>query len=331
MTDGRLATPEHCSGSKGARASAGGRRRWTVGGILTAGMAALLLAGCAAGPVAVTSAGEVQRQTYPPAAFAEACERWDDWDKPAPPFHLHGGTYHVGTCGISAVLITDPAGHLLIDSGTERGAAHVAANIQRLGFSLQDVLYLTHTQEHFDHVGGMALLKRRTGARLLASERASSVFESGIVDTADPQHGLHDPMAEVSVDHRVVDGEAIRLGKKRIVATYTPGHSPGAISWRWEECEKGRCLDFVFTDGLGPVAADDYRWSEHPAYLSKFRHSLEWLARVEADVCLAAHPSAMRLIERIESDSIVDPQECNRLAVMTRSRLDAIVDAERGR
>ena len=60
--------------------------------------------------------------------FARACKDWDDWDKPAPPVGIFGNTYLVGTCGISAILITDPAGDILIDGGTEKDADLIAAN-----------------------------------------------------------------------------------------------------------------------------------------------------------------------------------------------------------
>ena len=40
-----------------------------------------------------------------------------DWFAPQDPFPLYGNSYYVGTGGISAVLITSPAGHILIDCG----------------------------------------------------------------------------------------------------------------------------------------------------------------------------------------------------------------------
>ncbi|MFP5329724.1 MAG: subclass B3 metallo-beta-lactamase, partial [Alphaproteobacteria bacterium] len=55
-------------------------------------------------------------------AFAAACAGSDDWNRPAPPVRIHANTYLVGTCGITAILITGNAGHILIDGGTERGA-----------------------------------------------------------------------------------------------------------------------------------------------------------------------------------------------------------------
>jgi metallo-beta-lactamase class B len=296
--------------------------------ILLAASTVLFLAGCAPG---ASFSDKTRPGEFSPDRFAAACDTWDDWEKPAPPFRIHGGTYHVGTCGISAILITGPEGHLVIDSGTERGGELVAANIEALGFSLGDVRYLTHTQEHWDHVGGIAYLKSRTGARMVASARAQSVFETGVINIDDPQYVPHEPMATLSVDKLVADGEALMLGDKRIVAHLTPGHSPGAISWRWEECQDDRCHSLVFTDGMGPFSADGYRWTDHPEYLADYRASVTWLETVDVDICLAAHPSQMRLIKRIEAGTLVDPDQCGRNGASIQERIDIITEEERVR
>lgn len=295
---------------------------------LIAGVTALSVPGCGADPPDSALADDERAGSFPASAFAAACESWDEWDKPAPPFRIHGDTYHVGTCGISAILVASPDGHLIIDSGTERGGELVAANIEALGFSLRDVRYLTHTQEHGDHVGGLRYLRDRTGARLVASVRAESVFETGVLNIDDPQYEPGEPADTTTVDELIGAADAITLGDREIVAHYTPGHSPGAISWRWEECEDGRCYRLVFTDGLGPFSADGYRWSDHPEYLAEYRESLTWLETVEADICLSAHPSQMRMIERIGSGLLVDPGECERMGASIKDRLGMILQDE---
>jgi metallo-beta-lactamase class B len=293
--------------------------------VLLAGLT-LVLAGCA-------SKARLDNVTKPdsfsPKVFAAACQSWDEWEKPAPPFRIYGDTFHVGTCGISAILITSSEGHLLIDSGTKRGGELVAANIEALGFSLSDIRYLTHTQEHGDHIGGIAYLKNLTGARMIASPRAQSVFETGVINIDDPQYTPHEPMATLTVDKVVANGEALILNGKKVVAHFTPGHSPGAITWRWEECQEGRCHTLVFTDGMGPFSEEDYRWTSHPEYLADYRASVAWLEAVEVDICLAAHPSQMRLIKRINAGTLVDSGECSRNAAFTQKRLDIIIQQER--
>ena len=116
--------------------------------MFAAGLA--LVAGCAtARPAPLADAGAGQR------AWAAACEDFDEWDKPGPPFRIYGRTYYVGTCGISALLIVGPDGHTVIDSGTDEGAKAVLANIRALGFDPRDVKTLLTSHEHFDHVGGI--------------------------------------------------------------------------------------------------------------------------------------------------------------------------------
>src|SRR5688572_25254023 len=99
--------------------------------------------------------------------WAATCGDSTDWDQPAPPVRIHGNTYLVGTCGISAILVTGSEGHVLIDSGTEKGAEIVADNIRQLGFRLRDIKFLLHSHEHHDHVGGIARLQQLTGAVLV--------------------------------------------------------------------------------------------------------------------------------------------------------------------
>ena len=93
---------------------------------------------------------------------------------------IHGNTYLVGTCGISAILVTGSDGHVLIDGGTEKGAEVIAANIRELGFKLKDIKFLLISHEHFDHVGGIARLQKLTGATLVASAPAAKVMNSGL-------------------------------------------------------------------------------------------------------------------------------------------------------
>ena len=101
-------------------------------------------------------------------AYDAACKGSDDWEKPAPPVRIFGNTYFVGTCGISAIMVTSTQGDILIDSGTEADAELVAASIKDLGFRITDVKYLLQSHEHFDHVGGMARLQIGRRGRLQA-------------------------------------------------------------------------------------------------------------------------------------------------------------------
>lgn len=294
-----------------------------------AGLTALLLAaGAAAGgasPADGLSAVASQR------AWLAECEGSQDWDRPGPPFRIYGNSWWVGTCGIAAILVTGEEGHILIDSGTVAGGRIVAHNIEALGFSLDDVEILLHTQEHFDHVAGLGALQRQTGARLLASPKAAEVFKTGETHPDDPQFGLHAPFPTARVDGLVAEGEPVRLGKLALTPMATPGHSAGALSWQWESCEAGECLTVLYTDGLGPISADDYRFSDHPAYLEAFREAIHKVRDARCDLFLSPHPTASAIPERIAGEKgLVDPEECALYAKDIEEMLDRRLAREAG-
>jgi metallo-beta-lactamase class B len=275
---------------------------------------------CSALLCACTAPQEASSRMFEQPAFASArnsqiawladCEGSTDWDRAGPPFRIYGNSFHVGTCGIAVILIAGDEGHIVIDSGTLAGSEVVAANIQALGFDLAEVHTLLHTQEHFDHVGGLASLQEASGARLLTSDKAAQVFRSGIAHPDDPQAGLHDPFPAARVDGIVQDKEVVNLGRLALLPLATPGHSAGALSWQWIECEGGQCLTILFSDGLGPISSDDYRFTDHPDYLRAFKASMDKIRHARCDIFLTPHPTASAIPERIRSEAgLIDDRE----------------------
>jgi metallo-beta-lactamase class B len=265
-------------------------------------------------------------------AYAQACAGKDGWDDPAPPVRIHGNTYFVGTCGISAILITGTAGHILIDAGTEQGADLIAANIRGLGFDLADVRILLHSHEHLDHVGGTARLQQLADAQLVASAPAAEVFKTGATAGDDPQAGLHKPFPAARVDRVIKDGEEVRLGNLALTAVATPGHTPGALSWHWGSCDGGVCRRIVYADSLTPVSRDDYRFTDHPEIVAAFRASFAKLARLDCDILLAPHPSAVEFRRRVSAGVLnPDPTACRTYAADRAKQLDERLAKEKAR
>lgn len=276
--------------------------------------------------------GKTPRQIERPKApieesgpqWAVACgESISEWDRPAPPVRIHGNTYLVGTCGISSILVAGDDGHVLIDSGTEEGADLIAANIRSLGFQLKDVRFLLMSHEHFDHVGGMARLQQLTGATLVTSAPAERVLKTGVTRTDDPQSGMHKPFPAANVGRVIANGGDVRLGNIRMFAMATPGHTPGALSWRWESCDGGVCRTIVYADSLSPISRDDYKFSNNPAYVAAYRASIDRIAASRCEILLTPHPSASAMKERmIGKQPLFDPDGCKNYAGSIAKRLD---------
>ena len=255
--------------------------------------------------------------------WALACKDSDDWNKAAPPVRIHANTYMVGTCGISSILITGTEGHVLIDGGTEEGADLIAANIRRLGFKVEDVRFILHSHEHFDHVGGVAKLQRMSGATLVASAAAAKVFATGAAGADDPQAGMHKPFAPATVGRIVRDGEEVRLGNIMLTAMATPGHTAGALSWRWVSCDGGVCRTIVYADSLSPVSRDDFRFSDHPQYLAAYRAAIAKIAASPCEILVTPHPSASGMKERFAlGEPLLDTNACKTFAADRTKALD---------
>lgn len=279
-------------------------------------VAASLLAAAGSAPAQPTAADGQ-------AEWAQQCKDWDDWDKPGPPFHVFGNTYYVGTCGISAILITTAEGDILIDGGPANAGSLVARNIEALGFPLSDVKMITHSHEHHDHVGGLAELQRLTGAEVFASPAAAKALTSGTATKDDPQfeeHGSFPPVAARDFSQR---NPAVSIGDLKLHAIETPGHTPGALSWQWQSCrEAGRCKTIVYADSLTPVSSDGYRFSDHPAYLAAFRASLAKVAALDCDILLTPHPSASGMRDKLIKRDFTDPEGCKAYAARLSKQLD---------
>ena len=252
--------------------------------------------------------------------WVDACGGSADWEKPAPPVRIHGNTYLVGTCGISAILITGSKGHVLIDGGTEKGADLIAANIRFLGFKLEDVRILLHSHEHIDHVGGTARLQQLTGAQLVTSAAAADVFKTGTPTADDPQAGMHPPFPAARVDRLIKDGEDVRLGNLALTAIATPGHTAGALSWHWGSCDGGVCRRIVYADSLSAISRDGYKFGAHPAAVVAFRAGLRRLSGVECDILLTPHPAASDMPNRLAGKTALENRSACADYAATRAR-----------
>jgi len=260
-----------------------------------------------------------------------------DWYAPQDPFPIYGNTYYVGTGGISAVLITSPVGHILIDVGAPGAGDQVAAHIRKLGFHVEDIRYILNTHVHQDHAGAIAVLQKLSGATVLGSPASVRVLESGQPDPADPQYPNLTPMPPVARTRVVRDGETIHLGTLAVTAHFTPGHTQGGTSWTWQDKEGDRTVNVVFADSLIALAAEGRRFSGNPLYPQAQADVERSIATIEAlpcDVLVSAHPEAGGLWERkakqaaLGDAAFIDTGACHIYVEKARAVLTQTLAAE---
>jgi glyoxylase-like metal-dependent hydrolase (beta-lactamase superfamily II) len=161
----------------------------------------------------------------------------------APGVHMLGATKggHV-----RAYLIETNGELSLVDTLFENDGSGVLDAIRKLGRKPSDLKRIVLTHAHRSHLGGVAALKRATGAAVLAHEWEADIIAGdrpaqsvGLKPTAPfrtyPfQVGIflnrpkHRP---VPLDESICDGDA--FGPLQVL--YVPGHSPGHLAFSWAE------------------------------------------------------------------------------------------------
>jgi hydroxyacylglutathione hydrolase len=104
---------------------------------------------------------------------------------------------------------------LIIDPGDE--APRILHAADELGMNIEGIL-LTHT--HFDHIGAVAPVAKATGAPVWCPDINSFV----------PWPGFG-PYESYEADHTVTGGEKLELAGLEIDVIFTPGHSPGHVTY----------------------------------------------------------------------------------------------------
>lgn len=234
------------------------------------------------------------------------------WNKPTEPFQIIGHIHYVGTYGLSSYLVTTPEGHVLIDTGLPEATPQIKANVAKLGFKVADIKYLLNTHAHLDHTGGLAELKRETGAQLIAGERDKPLLEGGYYPGQETTKELNFP--PVKVDRTVKGGDTVTLGGTTLTAHATPGHSPGCTSWSLN-VKDGDNIRSVLIFCSGTVALNRLvgAAATHPGIVDDYRKTFAWARGYKTDVFLAPHPEMYGMHEKREkiaagaANPFVDP------------------------
>ena len=155
---------------------------------------------------------------------------------------------------------------LIVDPGDE--APKLLGAIDELGVTLEAVL-LTHT--HFDHVGAVAPVAKATGAEVWVPKMERPVLADIMSFVPWPGFG---PFESYDAEHDLEGGETLQLAGFAIEVLFTPGHSPGHVSFHIPDERAIFSGDVLFQ---GSVGRDDLPGGDGPTLMRSIRTLVETL------------------------------------------------------
>ena len=238
-----------------------------------------------------------------------------EWTKPFPPFKMIGNVYWVGTWDLSTYLITTPQGNILVNTGLPETLPQIKAGVEQLGFKMADTKILLATHGHFDHVAGLAELKKITGARMIMSEPDTELLESG--GKTDFRFG-DSPEARfetVKVDQKLKDGDTVSLGGTVLTAHIHAGHTKGATSFTFDVRENGKTyrVGIVNMGSINPGVKVS-GMPKFPGIQQAYARTFHDQKEMKIDIWLASHAAQFRMHEKYQPgdaynpDRFVDPK-----------------------
>jgi metallo-beta-lactamase class B len=230
-----------------------------------------------------------------------------EWSKAYPPFRIAGNLYYVGTYDLACYLITTTQGNILINTGLSTSAKQIKRNIETLGFRFADIKILLNTQAHYDHMGAMAAIKKKTEAQLMINEKDAAVAKDG----GSSDYALGGDVSTfkpVTPDRLLQDGDTIKLGNMQLLMLHHPGHTKGSSSFLFTVTDEQKSYKVLIANM--PTIVTEKPFADIVSYIEiteDYAYTLKAMKGIKLDLWLASHAGQFNLHDKHKPGDAYNP------------------------
>lgn len=212
------------------------------------------------------------------------------WKYAVPAYKAAPHVWQVGgQDDVCAYLLDSGEGLILIDTGYRASFYLLIDRIWRAGYDPKQIKKILLSHWHWDHVNGARYLQELTGAEVWIS-KADEEQHQLWKDRTDPL-----PMVDYRADHFYDDSTTIDLGRFSIHTRLTPGHTPGATSFWFDDTDEttGETFRCAMHGGIGVGLMAKSYLEENGLSLELphifIKDCLEMADSWKVDICLPSH------------------------------------------
>lgn len=205
-----------------------------------------------------------------------------------------------GNDDVCVYLLDSGEGLILLDTGYRASFYLMLNELWKCGFDPRDIKKILLSHWHWDHVNGARYLQEMSGCEIWLSKE-DEVMHQMHKDRTDIM-----PMVPFEVTN-FYDEQPIRLGRFSIDITLTPGHTPGAVAFRFSDTDEitGKTYICAMHGGIGvPMMRPENleKWSLTEEIAHRFVSQSIEIATWQVDIMLPSHINMGNVLPNIPKD-----------------------------
>lgn len=199
----------------------------------------------------------------------------------ASPHQVFDNLYWLGTRQHSSWALKTSAGIILIDTNFAWATQpEILDGMSKLGLDAAQIKYVIISHAHGDHDQGAATLQSRYEAKVVMG---APDWEETLKRAPDVAGGV--PKRDISVGP---EGKKLTLGDTNVTIVFTPGHTPGTLSYVFPVKDHGKTVMVAYSGGTltGAFGSNGARWDE---YIASQKRIAKAAADAGATVLISNH------------------------------------------